>query len=96
MKHSPLYLVAKYVPDIQRMEPVNVGVLVWVNGMALSKFLKPELAAGVVHDLPIYQRWVSHWDNLISKDKVKFGRRAEIAKSSPGFFTELLQSQKGN
>ena len=29
---TPRFLIAKYAPDLRRMEPRNIGVIVWNEG----------------------------------------------------------------
>ena len=35
---TPRYLIAKYIPDLQRVEPQNIGVIVWAPGVAAARF----------------------------------------------------------
>lgn len=62
------YLVAKYVPDLRRMEPKNIGVVVWSDGVVAARFAAecPEKSGtvddrcvpGFVRSLSAYKQWV--------------------------------------
>lgn len=64
------WLVAKYMEDLQRREPVNVGLVALVDGQIHRRFVgqkSPESAlidgrqAQVAGDHKMYKAWVEHW-----------------------------------
>jgi hypothetical protein len=73
----PRYTVAKYIPDVLRNEPRNIGVLLWTPDGAAARFLgeKPE-APGEVNEAAVppfvssphaYKEWVRYWRRELSK-----------------------------
>ena len=36
--NTPRYLLAKYIPDHLRMEPRNIGVVLWAEGNVTARF----------------------------------------------------------
>lgn len=36
--NTPRYLIAKYIPDLRRMEPRNIGVIVWSPQGVAARF----------------------------------------------------------
>ena len=75
------YIVAKYAPDVMRMEPRNIGVVVWSRGRVACRFLDAA-DAEFVTDSVVYERWVKYWSAMISAGKVSLD--------------ELMRTQKGN
>lgn len=80
------WLVAKYMPDLMRREPINVGVAVHVGGRVLSKFqgqredgsINGQLVQGRIGDLQNYKSWVASWRYAMSQgwDLAKLTRRS--------------------
>ena len=64
---SARFLLAKHVPDLRRMEPRNIGVIVWAHGHVRARFAgdpgssKPKDAG----PNSSYQEWVTYWRNQI-------------------------------
>lgn len=99
------YLIAKYVPDIFRNEPENIGIIVWIQGHVALKFLGQRTDGSIngqtVRDrfrsLANYKQWVESWQRLASRGEVLFGKKEElIQKSSPLFLEALATHSKGN
>lgn len=69
MSMKAQWLVAKYVPDLKRREPQNVGVLLRMGDLVLSRFkgerpdrtINGQLVKGWVGDLNTYKAWVEYW-----------------------------------
>ncbi len=64
------WLVAKYMPDLRRREPRNVGIVAFVNGEVRLRF-KGEQPDGSVESRPAginepeaYRAWVDYWHHL--------------------------------
>lgn len=71
MTEFPRFLIAKYIPDVFRNEPRNIGVVLWTPDGVVARFLgeKPD-APGEVDDAGIpefvnskhaYKQWVRYW-----------------------------------
>lgn len=91
---APRYILAKYVPDLGRMEPRNIGVFVWWKGEFCAKFLSTDDVD--VTDIEIYERWTTFWSRNISKDAIQPRRGKPVAKSDPACIDALISTQKGN
>ncbi len=94
------YLIAKYISDLQRMEPRTIGIIVWTAGTVSAKFLaeKPESPGDIdgrsippfVTSAAAYKQWVQFWRNELSHKKT-------ISKQSPqDWFENLKQANLGN
>lgn len=92
---SPTYLVAKYVPDLDRMEPRNIGVVVWDRGRVTMRFA-PASELDYVNDQDTYERWVSHWRRLANHAQIQIRNRRPVSQQSPRFLHELRLTQKGS
>jgi len=93
---TPRFLVAKYIPDLARMEPKNIGVVLWRPGTVLARFLQSREAAKFVSDIDVYDRWISHWSQAIATGEVRVKRRDNVTKDSDDFLCALQGTQKGN
>jgi hypothetical protein len=70
------WIVAKYMRDLKRREPQNVGVLLRVGDLVLSKFkgerpdrtINGQLVKGWVGDLNTYKAWVEYWRRTVSPE----------------------------
>lgn len=81
------WLVAKYMPDLRRREPKNVGVVLRMGDSYLSRFLGEQDGGqidgrhvhGLVNSVQNYKAWVSYWQQAASgKDLSAFtDRRAD-------------------
>lgn len=101
------YLVAKYVPDLRRMEPQNVGVIVWspygvearfaAENTATSGEIDGRRARSYVNSLNTYKQWVQFWRDEIQKRAIEpvTGGKA-VDKESEEFLDTLKDSSKGS
>jgi len=96
MKSPPRYLIAKYVPDVRRMEPVNIGVILWNHGRTATRFLPVEEAVGLVNEEATYSRWLDFWNGLLDQATIKPARGAAVPKEDAAFVDALLKMQEGN
>src|SRR5262245_34785589 len=68
------YAVAKYVPDLLRQEPRNIGVFVIGNEDAASRLLG-ETSSGAldlrrvpfVNDRSVYAEWYAYWKAIVTR-----------------------------
>ena len=95
MKNLPKYLVAKYVSDQRRMEPRNIGVVLWASGRVAARFLDSEQAE-FVGDKKTYSRWVDYWQELLHEGSIPVAAGASVPLESPAFLDEFRKTQKGN
>jgi hypothetical protein len=104
---TPRYLIAKYIPDLRRMEPRNIGVVVWTPEAVDARFVaekpdRPGQLAG--RDIPtfvtspdVFRQWIAYWRREMEKteiDPVLGGAR--VARSSPEFLSALMSGNRGN
>ena len=65
------YAIFKYVPNIRRMEPRNIGLLlcdksrVWLQFLGENGSEEPKF----VNNLPIYHQWVKFWKKEVDQEK---------------------------
>jgi hypothetical protein len=70
---STEWLVAKYMPDLKRREPRNVGVMLRVGHRTLSRFAGERAGGGIdgrflrgrVADVDTYRAWVNFWRHAV-------------------------------
>jgi hypothetical protein len=94
-KMTPKFLLAKYVPDLSRMEPRNIGVLLWANGEIAARFLPPS-DARFVGDIAAYEWWIAAWNSDIAGDAIKPVRGKAVSKRDPECLSALLTKQENN
>jgi hypothetical protein len=66
---STEWLVAKYIPDLRRREPRNIGVILRMGGQQLARFIGERAPGSVdgrslrgrVADVQTYKAWVDYW-----------------------------------
>ena len=101
------YLIAKYVSDLFRNEPVNIGVIAWCEGATAFRFLcanaegqvDGRILRGKIETLSLdaYKQWVSAWVKMLSRDKINFiGKPEIVTKTSARFLDALESTGKGN
>ena len=89
------FLVAKYIDDLTRMEPRNIGVILLAAGMAEARFLSPQQAS-FIKDKKLYQRWVDFWMDRVNADSIRMRNGVTVSPSDLEFCEALLESQRGN
>src|SRR4051794_16117996 len=92
---APTYLLAKYAPDVHRMEPRNIGVILWASSGVAYKFL-PTDEANFVGDTAMYERWVSFWSEQCGKTSLATKRGIVVKRRSIEFLNALIDTQAGN
>jgi hypothetical protein len=101
------YLLAKYIPDVHRFEPRNIGVIVWSAVGAEARFLAefPDRPGEVdgrsvpafVTSASAYKQWIGYWRKLLSeKDMITISGNHDIVRSSVEFPHALEQTSHGN
>ncbi len=98
------YLIAKYVPDPFRNEPINIGVLTWVDGIVASQFLGQQSngfidarVAGLskVRSTANYKQWVKTWKNKASQHTLSTSEFGQVPRTSPDFLRALSTYSSG-
>jgi hypothetical protein len=91
---GPIYMVFKYIPDMIRMEPRNIGVMLWNDGAIAARFLdKPDF----VTSESAYAQWIDYWSKELKKMEITSAMTGEKAPvTSPRFLEVLQESSKGN
>jgi hypothetical protein len=104
---TPRYLIAKYIPDLGRMEPRNVGVILWSPDGVEARFLaekadRPGEVDGrsvpsFVTSTHAYKQWVSFWRGELDRSEIMPLRgRDRVSRSSPQFLDALQGTSRGN
>jgi hypothetical protein len=84
------WLVAKYIPNLRRREPENIGVILYSQGRMLSRFLG-ERADGridgrrlrfVAAPVPNYKAWIAYWRDAIQRSSEAPDLRSLISQPS--------------
>lgn len=69
------WLIARYIPDLRRREPRNIGVVLRMGDLLLSRFLgevgRGEVDGrrihGFVNSVDNYKAWVSYWQGAVGE-----------------------------
>jgi hypothetical protein len=102
------YLIAKYISDLRRVEPRNIGVILWTPSGTAARFLaeKPERCGEVdgrsippfVTSATAYKQWIEFWRHELENNEMESvqdsGKRA--SRSVSAFLDILVESNKGN
>ena len=92
---APKYLVVKYIEDVWRMEPRNIGVIAWVNGDVVARFMQP--APKFIRDKRAYDDWLYLWEHKIAQDAIESADHTiKATKDSPDFLSVLKATGKDN
>jgi hypothetical protein len=108
---TPRYAVAKYIPDLWRYEPRNIGVVVWSPDGVVARFLgegthhanqhsaidKRSLRDKIDHP-EVYEQWIAYWRKQIAKEAIASfaDGRVLVPRQSPEFLDVLRQSGRDN
>jgi hypothetical protein len=96
MKNENRYLIAKYAPDLQRLEPINIGVILWTPKGVGTHFVPVESVRSFIKDRNTYSRWTDHWSRLARGDSVSLYGGSAVKRSSSKFLDAILKTQKGH
>lgn len=88
------WYVVKYVPDLTRGEPRNMGLVLVAGDAIISRFLGESggevdgrKVRSRVNSVEIYKGWVDYWHSSLSVDSV--GRLAKRRRPGDNYFLEL-------
>ena len=100
------FLLAKYIPDLQRFEPRNIGVIVWTPDGIAARFLAeyPERPGEVdgrrkpdfFKSLKAYRQWVRFWRKMIDQAEKERLAHGVTRRIGPDILERLKGSGKGN
>ena len=106
------YLLAKYIPDLPRFEPRNIGVIVWCEDGVEARWLaefRDRLGEVDGRSIPTfvtssnaYRQWIRSWRKALSGETLTPSGRAgsdhaePIAVTSPEFVDALVRTSRGN
>jgi hypothetical protein len=98
------FLIAKYIRDLHRLEPRNIGVIVWLDGNIAARFLgeKNGTIESIVaprylrvQNQAMYRQWIEYWRYQISQPSLSLnGNGNMVGKSSPHFLDALRKCSK--
>jgi len=96
----PIYMVFKYIENIERMEPRNMGVVVWHDGAVAGRILDdpPFIPAEDVRR-HAYAQWVEYWKKQLESHSIEGhddDHRDRVHVSSKKFLEVLQTHGKGN
>jgi hypothetical protein len=97
----PRVLIAKYAPDLHRMEPRNFGVIAWSSGQVAARFLG-ELPGGKVkppETVPLdlrdaYRQWIHYWRHEMAKPTLDVAGQGTVARDRPEFLEAIKAKSK--
>lgn len=89
------YLIAKYADDLARMEPKNIGVILWAAKRLRAQFL-PTDAIPFIKDKKMYARWTKFWSEAIEQKCIRMKNGATVLADQPEFLDAILDTQRGN
>jgi hypothetical protein len=85
------YLIIRYISDLARKEPKNIGVVLASTQGVMAKFIgerdnKLDLRSvrSLVSHTPSYKQWIDYWRHVISQDIEPEKKLNEILASSRG------------
>jgi hypothetical protein len=106
--NTPRYLIAKYIGDLRRVEPRNIGVILWTpNGIA-ARFLAEKSGRegevdgrsipSFVTSVSAYKQWIEFWRAELDKSEIESVDEAgkKAALGDPSYLDILMNSSKGN
>ena len=96
---TPHFLIAKYAPDVRRMEPRNCGIIVWNHGAPATKFI-PDNANGLrrlhLNNKQTYEQWIAAWSKDCQQKALRRKNGKLVSRESPEFLDALRETGKGN
>jgi len=103
---TPKYLVAKYIPDLERMEPRNIGVVVWSPEGIEARFAaeKPDNPGEIdgrsipsfVTSSNAYRQWIQFWRAELEKAEIEAADGTTVPHGSPDFLSGLQSWNRGS
>lgn len=92
---NPRFLLAKYVADLSRMEPRNVGIFLWHKSTLASRFLGDD-EVPFVNDVDTYRQWIDAWSAVATDGTIECIPGEPVSISKEACIDALLTHQEGN
>lgn len=102
----PEYLIAKFIPDLFRNEPMNIGVIVWSDGTTSARFVgtQPDgringtsLPGDLKKAHAAYKQWADAWNRMLEQGVLKcHGSGNVILKANSCFLEAFQKTGTGN
>jgi hypothetical protein len=101
--NTATFAIAKYIPDLKRMEPRNFGVVAWNRGQCAARFIgdnkesdtrqlsRLELAAK-----DTYFQWIDYWRLQMAKDQLRSRDGSTFTRDKPEFLNALCSTSLDN
>lgn len=96
---TPRFLIAKYAPDLARMEPRNFGVFVWNDGIVKMKCIRDQsqgLRRLHLNDRDTYRQWLKFWDIQCERPTIKRRDGTVVDRASPDFVDAFRATASGH
>jgi|GEM_PF-4120096 len=97
------FAIAKFIPDIKRMEPRNFGVVVWNQGDCASRFLGDDKSSDLkflsslgIPDKIAYFEWISYWRTLMSRPEMRLKTGEVVPRTESAFMDALCGTSLEN
>jgi hypothetical protein len=97
----PQFLIAKYAPDLRRMEPRNIGVIVWSQNGVAARFLGETSGGDLVvprqagvRSANAYRQWIEFWRGKLTRGFIRKKSGAKVGIDQPEFLEELRKKSK--
>ena len=103
---TPQFAIAKYIPDLSRFEPRNIGVVVWSPDGVEARFVaerrdQPGVIGG--RSIPSFvtsptalRQWIEFWRNEMQKSDIESADGRRFHQTSPEFLSALQSWNRGN
>jgi len=92
---KPRFILAKYAPDLSRMEPRNIGIFLWNKGKIVSQFL-PDNEIPFVKDIKTYKEWTVYWQEMTNGSVIDAPGLEPESLKSEDCLNALLTTEGGN
>jgi len=103
MVTRPRYILAKYVPEVLRNEPRNIGVIIWTPWGVRAQFLGDEKGSLDARKIPSwvqsresYREWIGSWRSALIQKKARAADGSDVSAKEAGFLDALRLTSKGN
>lgn len=104
---TPRYLLAKYIADLRRGEPRNIGVIVWTPERIEARFIgekagRPGEVDGrsippFVTSPQAYKQWVEYWRLQLASEAISPATGGPpVRRDQEGYLAAVMESNKGN
>jgi len=100
---TPQFAIAKFIPDMKRMEPRNFGVVVWNSGDCIGRFVGDDKArdaralAGLrIPDRTVYLQWIDYWRAQMGRPAIRLKTGVVVPRTEADFLSALCDTSLEN